>query len=142
MYGQHDLVRLDWPGGKLSRLTTDPHVDRSPKISPDGTRVAFARSRLPWVSFRNNDEWDVWVLDLATGRERRLAERGAEPDWLTMVARATDCPASSRGRIIFSSRFMVFHLDDGEVHGVRYVHPGRELSGCSWTNRGEPYEGN
>ena len=81
MYGQHDLVRLDWPGGKVSRLTTDPHVDRSPKISPDGTRVAFARSRRPWVSFRNNDEWDVWVLDLANGRERRVAERGAEPDW-------------------------------------------------------------
>ena len=81
MFGQHDLVRLDWPGEKLTRLTTDPHVDRSPKISPDGTRVAFARSRLPWVSFRNNDEWDVWVLDLASGRERRLAERGAEPDW-------------------------------------------------------------
>ena len=81
MFGQHDLVRLDWPGGKLTRLTTDPHVDRSPKISPDGTRVAFARSRLPWVSFRNNDDWDVWVLDLADGKERRVAERGAEPDW-------------------------------------------------------------
>ncbi len=81
MFGQHDLVRLDWPSEKLTRLTTDPHVDRSPKISPDGTRVAFARSRLPWVSFRNNDEWDVWMLDLATGRERLLAERGAQPDW-------------------------------------------------------------
>jgi hypothetical protein len=81
MHGQHDLVQMDWPGGTISRLTTDPHVDRSPKISPDGTRVAFARSRLPWVSFRNNDEWDVWLLDLASGRERRLAERGAQPDW-------------------------------------------------------------
>ena len=81
MYGQHDLVRLDWPGAKLTRLTTDPHVDRSPKISPDGTRVAFARSRLPWVSFRNEADWDIWVLDLASGRERLLAERGAEPGW-------------------------------------------------------------
>lgn len=81
MFGQHDLVRLDWPGGKPARLTADPHVDRSPRISPDGARVAFARSRLPWVSFRNNDDWDVWVLDLASGRERLLAERGAEPDW-------------------------------------------------------------
>lgn len=81
MFGQHDIVRLDWPSEKLTRLTTDPHVDRSPKISPDGTRVAFARSRLPWVSFRNNDDWDVWMLDLASGRERLLAERGAQPDW-------------------------------------------------------------
>ena len=81
MYGQHDLVRLDWPSGRLSRLTVHPNVDRSPKISPDGTKVAFARSRAEWVSFRNNDDWDVWMLDLKSGRERRLAERGAEPGW-------------------------------------------------------------
>ena len=81
MYGQHDLVRMDWPSGRLTRLTKHPHVDRSPKISPDGTKVAFARSRAEWVSFRNNDDWDVWVLDLESGRERRLAERGAEPGW-------------------------------------------------------------
>ncbi len=81
MYGQHDLVRMDWPSGRLVRLTTHPNVDRSPKISPDGTRVAFARSRAEWVSFRDNDEWDVWVLDLENGQERRLAERGAEPCW-------------------------------------------------------------
>ena len=81
MYGQHDLVRMDWPSGRLLRLTTHPNVDRSPKISPDGTRVVFARSRMEWVSFRNNDDWDVWLLDLESGRERRLSERGAEPGW-------------------------------------------------------------
>ena len=81
MYGQHDLVRMDGPSGRLTRLTKHPHVDRSPKISPDGTQVAFARSRAEWVSFRNNDEWDVWLLDLESGRERLLAERGAEPGW-------------------------------------------------------------
>ena len=81
MYGQHDLVRMDGPSGRLTRLTKHPHVDRSPKISPDGTRVAFARSRAEWVSFRNNDEWDVWLLDLESGQERLLSERGAEPCW-------------------------------------------------------------
>ncbi len=81
MYGQHDLVRFDWPSGQLTRLTKDPHVDSRPKISPDGTRVAFARSRLEWVSFRNLEEWDIWVLNLKTGRERRLAERGVSPCW-------------------------------------------------------------
>lgn len=81
MHGQHDLVRFDWPSGQLTRLTKDPHVDATPKISPDGERVAFARSRQEWVSFRNLEEWDIWVLNLKTGRERRLAERGAEPCW-------------------------------------------------------------
>ena len=81
MYGQHDLVRLDWPSETLTRLTKSPFVDTTPKISPDGKRVVFARSRQEWVSFRNREEWDVWMLDMESGRERLVAERGAEPGW-------------------------------------------------------------
>ncbi len=80
MFGNHELVRLDWPSGEWTRLTTHPFVDSTPKISPDGKRVVFARSRQEWVSFRNMEEWDIWVLDLG-GAERRVAERGAEPCW-------------------------------------------------------------
>lgn len=81
MYGQHELVRMDWPSGHLTRLTKNPYVDTTPKISPDGRQVLFARSRQEWVSFRNLDEWDIWVLDLKTEQERRVAEHGAEPGW-------------------------------------------------------------
>lgn len=81
MYGQHDLVRVEWPSGQLTRLTRSPAVDAAPRISPDGRHVAFARSREEWVSFRNREDWDVWVLDLKTDRERLVAERGADPCW-------------------------------------------------------------
>ena len=81
MFGQHDLVRLEWPSRRMSRLTTSPFVDSTPKISPDGKHVAFARSRQEWVSFRNLEEWDIWVLELESGVEKRVAERGAEPSW-------------------------------------------------------------
>jgi hypothetical protein len=81
MYGNHDLIRMDWPSGRLLHLTQGPFVDTTPKISPEGKRVAFARSRQEWVSFRNLDEWDIWVLDLETGMERLVAEHGAEPCW-------------------------------------------------------------
>ena len=81
MFGSHELVRLDWPGGRVTRLTDNPCVDSTPKISPDGTRVVFARSRQEWVSFRNLEDWDIWVLDLESGQERRVAEHGAEPGW-------------------------------------------------------------
>ena len=80
-HGNHELVRFDWPSGERTRLTRHPHVDRSPKISPDGKRVVFARSRSEWVSFRNREDWDVWLLDLETGEERLLSERGAHPGW-------------------------------------------------------------
>ena len=81
MHGNHELVRWDWPSGQLTRLTRHPNVDRMPKISPDGKFVAFARSREEWVSFRNREDWDVWLLDLETLETRLVAERGAEPGW-------------------------------------------------------------
>ncbi len=80
MFGNHELVRWDWPSGEWTRLTHSPFVDSTPKISPDGKRVVFARSRLEWVSFRNLEEWDIWVLEFG-GAEWRVAERGAEPCW-------------------------------------------------------------
>ena len=81
MYGEHDLVRMEWPSGQMKRLTRGPFVDNTPKISPEGKRVVFARSRQAWVSFRNLEEWDIWILYLSNGKERLLAERGAEPSW-------------------------------------------------------------
>lgn len=81
MFGQHDLVRLMLPSLRLERLTDHLHVDGMPKISPDGTQIAFVRSRQPWVSFRNMDEWDVWMLDVTTGEEKQLAEFGTSPTW-------------------------------------------------------------
>jgi Tol biopolymer transport system component len=81
MHGQHELVRMDWPSGQMNRLTKNPAVDSAPKISPDGKQVVFARSRKEWVSFRNPEEWDIWLLDFKGTRERRLAEHGAEPTW-------------------------------------------------------------
>ena len=81
MYGNHEIVRLDWPSGRMVRLTKNDVVDSTPKISPDGTRVAFARSREEWVSFRHLEKWDIWIKDMTTGKEQRVAERGAEPCW-------------------------------------------------------------
>ena len=81
MYGQHDLVKMAWPSGDMTRLTKNPAVDSMPKISPDGKRVVFARSRQEWVSFRNWEEWDIWMLDLKTRKATQLAEHGTEPGW-------------------------------------------------------------
>ena len=81
MYGQHDLVRVEWPSGQMTRLTRSPAVDTSPKISPNGKQVVFARSRQEWVSFRNRADWDIWVLNLKDDQERRVAEHGADPGW-------------------------------------------------------------
>jgi len=73
--GQDDIVLRD-PGGRsyvLASLTAD---DRDPAWSPDGRRLAYASHRQ-----RN---WDIYVLDLATGKDRRITHNphyDAHPTW-------------------------------------------------------------
>ncbi|WLE98036.1 MAG: lysylphosphatidylglycerol synthase domain-containing protein [Candidatus Electrothrix communis] len=80
-FGNHDLVMLTLPELKLTRLTTDPHTEYFPRISPDGGKVLFCRSQEPWVSQRDKFAWDTWILDLATGATRLLAENANTPTW-------------------------------------------------------------
>ncbi|MDX9839903.1 MAG: lysylphosphatidylglycerol synthase domain-containing protein [Desulfobulbus sp.] len=79
--GNHDLWLRSLPDGTLRQLTTHPHTEYYPRVSPDGRRVVFARSQQPWVSQRNKLPWDVVLLDLDTGRERLLARDGNVPTW-------------------------------------------------------------
>ena len=80
-FGNHDLVMLTLPELVLTRLTTDPHTEYFPRISPDGAKVLFCRSQEPWVSQRNKFAWDTWILDLTTGTTRLLAKNANTPTW-------------------------------------------------------------
>ncbi|WP_417910315.1 lysylphosphatidylglycerol synthase domain-containing protein [Candidatus Electronema sp. PJ] len=80
-FGNHDLVMLTLPDRKLTRLTTDPHTEYFPRISPDGSKVVFARSQELWVSQRNKYPWDTWLLDLTTHETRLLAQNANTPTW-------------------------------------------------------------
>lgn len=60
----------------LTRLTNSPWDDRSPSLSPDGTHVAF--------SSKENGYWNLYLLDLATGKKTRLTdtpEYEGSPTW-------------------------------------------------------------
>lgn len=80
-FGNHDLVMLTLPDQKLTRLTTNPHTEYFPRISPDGSKVVFCRSREPWVSQRNKLLWNTHLLDLQTGRSSLLAINANTPTW-------------------------------------------------------------
>ena len=79
--GSHDIWILDGPGAQPRRLTRSGFTDTYPRFSPDGTKVAFSRSTEPWVSQRNFDKWDTWVLDLATGEEQLVATNAYQACW-------------------------------------------------------------
>ncbi|MCI5123762.1 MAG: hypothetical protein D3925_04625 [Candidatus Electrothrix sp. AR5] len=80
-FGNHDLLMLTLPQLELTRLTTDPHTEYFPRISPDGGKVLFCRSQEPWVSQRDKFAWDTWILDLTTGTVRLLAKKANTPTW-------------------------------------------------------------
>ncbi|GMR05951.1 MAG: hypothetical protein BMS9Abin25_0530 [Gammaproteobacteria bacterium] len=80
-FGNHDILKMDLPGREITRLTTNPYTEYFPRISPDGRYVVFSRSQKPWVSQRNQELWDVILLDLKTGKERELAKNANTPTW-------------------------------------------------------------
>jgi len=79
--GNHDIYLRPLSGETTRRLTSHPHTEYFPRISPDGSRIVFARSHEPWVSQRNVFAWDVWLLDIGSGKERLLAKNGNVPTW-------------------------------------------------------------
>jgi Tol biopolymer transport system component len=68
------------PDGTGIRQLTEGHGDdREPRISPDGTKVAFASDR----AMKGN--YDIWVVDIASGELTQITSRAKEeyePTWL------------------------------------------------------------
>lgn len=80
-HGTHDILRMDLPGGAITRLTSDPHTETYPRISPDGRAVAFSRSQVPWVSQRDPVPWDAWSVEASGGAARLIARNATGPFW-------------------------------------------------------------
>ena len=65
-------------GTGVRQLTTGHGDDREPRVSPDGTKVAFASDR----AFQGN--YDIWIVDVATGKLTQKTsgpEEEYEPTW-------------------------------------------------------------
>lgn len=60
-----DLFLIDVQDRDWRQLTRTAAAERDPKLSPDGNSVAFRR------------DWDLYVLDLASGKDRRLTTGGS-----------------------------------------------------------------
>ena len=120
--GNHEIYLLDLRGKapRLDKLTDDPHVDSFPRFSPDGTKIVFNRSRETWVSDRNPEPWDVWLMDADGRGARRIAERGFHSSFTP----------DGRAVIFARSAQLVRHgLDDGREEVL--VDAGNVLGGSA-----------
>ena len=79
--GNHELHLLDLRQLRIERLTHHPNVDFFSRFSPDGEQIVFSRSQREWVSFRDVDAWDVYVINTDGSEERLLARQGYHPQW-------------------------------------------------------------
>ena len=79
--GIHNIWMMNLPDMSIRQLTDSSHTENYARISPDGTRVAFARSHEKWQSLRDEKPWDIWMLNIETGEEQRVAKWGQSPSW-------------------------------------------------------------
>ncbi len=79
--GIHNIWLMNLPDMSIRPLTDSPHTENYARISPDGTRVVFARSHKEWQSLRDEKPWDIWMLDITTGEEQLVAKWGLSPSW-------------------------------------------------------------
>ena len=60
-------------GGQAKRLTNDRFIEMHPTWSPDGRSLAFSSDR--------DGTMDIWVRDLASGAERKIASEATKASW-------------------------------------------------------------
>ena len=80
-------------GGSASRVTSDRFVEMHPTWSPDGRSLAFSSDR--------DGTMDIWVRELATGAERKVASDATKASW---APRGNEIAYISNGAIGITGR--------------------------------------
>jgi eukaryotic-like serine/threonine-protein kinase len=81
------IFRKDLVSGQDSELTNGDFDEVQPTCSPDGKSVAFVRARQPGVKLQPGDvfgqfqDGDVWVFDLTSGKESKIADNAFDPTY-------------------------------------------------------------
>lgn len=72
-----DIWSMNPDGSDLTRLTTDPALDRFPSWSPDGTKIAFSSKR--------TGNFEIWVMDANGANQQQITHdapnNDGSPNW-------------------------------------------------------------
>ncbi len=104
---KHDIWIMNADGSDQKQLTKSDNVDWFSRISPDGSRVVFTRSKMGWVNEMDAemyDKWDIWTINIDGTDEKKVAEDAAWGNWRP----SGDSIVFARGSKVF-----IKSLDDG-----------------------------
>lgn len=118
--GNHKIYAMHPDGSAFRKLTSGNKTDWYPRISPDGKRVLFTRSKLDWTAEADAnypERWDTWVVGAEGGGEKLLIPNSTWATW------------TSTGKIVYARGVDVFECE-GDGTGEKKIIDGKtELKG-------------
>jgi dipeptidyl aminopeptidase/acylaminoacyl peptidase len=106
---KHDIWLMNADGTGITQLTKSNNVDWYPRISPDGSKVLFVRSKSGWVpesDAEQHDKWDLWIINIDGTNEKKAAEDACWGTWRP----SGDSIVFARGPLVVVKSL----VDDGE----------------------------
>lgn len=100
--GNHDIYRMNPDGTDARPITRGPKTDWYPRISPDGKRILFTRSKLDWSSEESANKfelWDTWIIGADGKGEKLLIPNSTWATW----TRDGKSIVYSRGKKVYRS---------------------------------------
>ncbi len=82
--GNHKIFVMDADGSGTRQVTRGNKTDWYPRISPDGKRILFTRSKLDWTAETNAnfpERWDTWVVNADGSGEKLLVPNSTWATW-------------------------------------------------------------
>ena len=80
----HDIWLMNADGTNPHALTNSDNVDWFPRISPDGSKVLFNRSKGGWVPENDAnypEKWDLWTMDIDGSNQTKVVENATWGTW-------------------------------------------------------------
>lgn len=80
----HDIWLMNADGTGAHALTASDNVDWFPRISPDGSKVLFNRSKGGWVPENDAnypEKWDLWMVNLDGSDAHKVVENATWGTW-------------------------------------------------------------
>ncbi len=95
--GNHKIYAMTAAGRNAHPITKGSKTDWYPRISPDGKRVLFTRSKMDWTAETGAnypERWDTWVVNIDGTDEKLLVPNSTwatwRPDGSIVFSRGTD----------------------------------------------------